>query len=110
MSPLARSLRRLLQRGVRSGRRAAYHTVPPRPSATLGFARITARNFSERARAVIPPSYSEKDQEVVDSVQLLLEKRIRPVVQQDGGDVAFLSYDPETGKFSMHFDPTDGVC
>ncbi|ORM39985.1 NifU-like protein [Babesia sp. Xinjiang] len=56
-----------------------------------------ARAFSERARAVVPDRYNEKDQEVVDSIKMLLDKRIAPVVQQDGGNVSFVSYDPETG-------------
>eukprot|EP00371_Babesia_bovis_P003179 XP_001611826.1 NifU-like domain containing protein [Babesia bovis T2Bo] len=55
------------------------------------------RYLSTRERAVVPSSYSEADLEVVDSIKLLIDKRIAPVVRQDGGDVSFISYDPETG-------------
>nr|PVC51274.1 hypothetical protein MACL_00001661 [Theileria orientalis] len=53
------------------------------------------RGFS--SKAVIPESYSEQETEVVESIKMLIEKRIRPVIQQDGGDVSFVSYDPSTG-------------
>ncbi|AFZ81298.1 ankyrin repeat domain-containing protein [Theileria equi strain WA] len=55
------------------------------------------RTFSTNNRAVIPTSYTKAELEVVDSIKMLIEKRIRPVVQQDGGDVDFVSFDPATG-------------
>ncbi|KAK2196525.1 bifunctional NIF system FeS cluster assembly [Babesia duncani] len=42
-------------------------------------------------------NYTPEQQETVDSIKMLIEKRIRPVVQQDGGDVHFVSYDAEQG-------------
>lgn len=35
--------------------------------------------------------------QVVAMIKELLETRIRPTVQQDGGDIAFRGFDPETG-------------
>ncbi|CDR96803.1 NifU-like domain containing protein, putative [Babesia bigemina] len=94
---LSRSLPRLFTQACRSRCRALPCHVPPTSARHFGPSCEFRRRFSDRARAVIPSSYSEKDLEVVESIQLLLEKRIRPVVQQDGGDVTFVSYDPETG-------------
>lgn len=55
------------------------------------------RKFSTVTKAVIPESYSDEDIETVESIKILIDKRIRPVIQQDGGDVSFVSYDPSTG-------------
>ncbi|KAK1933244.1 NifU-like domain containing protein [Babesia divergens] len=65
------------------------------------------RHFSERPRAVFPPSYNEQELEVVESIKVLIEKRIKPVVQQDGGDLSFLSYDPTTGYVYVRL---SGAC
>uniref|UniRef100_A0A061SJI6 Nifu-like protein mitochondrial-like n=1 Tax=Tetraselmis sp. GSL018 TaxID=582737 RepID=A0A061SJI6_9CHLO len=39
----------------------------------------------------------EDDSEVVAMIKELLETRIRPAVAEDGGDIAFKSFDPDTG-------------
>ena len=31
-------------------------------------------------------------------IKELLDTRIRPTVMEDGGDIAFVSFDPDTGK------------
>jgi Fe-S cluster biogenesis protein NfuA len=36
----------------------------------------------------------QDDDEVVAMIKELLETRIRPAVQEDGGDIMFKSYDP----------------
>ncbi|GFE53320.1 hypothetical protein protein [Babesia ovis] len=65
------------------------------------------RSLSTRARAVIPPDYSEADMEIVNAIKLLIDKRIAPVVRQDGGEVSFISYDPETGYVYVRL---SGAC
>ncbi len=49
-------------------------------------------------------SYSEEDQKIVDVVMDLVEARVRPQLQDDGGDVAFKSYDPTNGMVVLEMD------
>ena len=37
--------------------------------------------------------YSEKEKEIVDQIEELLDQRIKPAVAQDGGDINFVKYD-----------------
>lgn len=46
-------------------------------------------------------SISPDDSEVVASIKELLETRIRPVVQDDGGDVLFKGFEEATGVVSL---------
>lgn len=39
----------------------------------------------------------EEDSEVVELIKELLDERIRPMVQEDGGDIFFISFDENTG-------------
>jgi len=39
----------------------------------------------------------EDDSEVVQAIKELLDTRIRPTVQEDGGDIRFVSFDEDTG-------------
>jgi Fe-S cluster biogenesis protein NfuA len=39
----------------------------------------------------------DSDDEVVAMVKELLETRIRPAVQEDGGDIRYIGFEPETG-------------
>lgn len=39
------------------------------------------------------PKYREEDSEVVGMIQELLETRIRPAIQEDGGDIEFRGFD-----------------
>jgi Fe-S cluster biogenesis protein NfuA len=39
----------------------------------------------------------ETDDEVVAAIKELMETRVRPSVQEDGGDIFFVGFDPETG-------------
>lgn len=41
--------------------------------------------------------YAEDQSEIVMLIQELLEERIRPMVQEDGGDIFFKGFDEETG-------------
>ena len=40
---------------------------------------------------------AEEDSEVVSMIKELIESRIRPAVQEDGGDIAFVRFDSGTG-------------
>ncbi|ORY64435.1 NifU-like protein [Pseudomassariella vexata] len=46
-------------------------------------------------------SYNENDSEVVGMIKELLETRIRPAIQEDGGDIDFRGFDEETGYVSL---------
>jgi len=43
----------------------------------------------------------EDDDEVVAMIKELLETRIRPAVQEDGGDIKYVGFDPHTGIVSV---------
>lgn len=49
-------------------------------------------------------SYSEKEQKIVDSIIELIETRVQPQLQEDGGDVGFKSYDPADGVVVLEMD------
>ncbi|KAK2742485.1 hypothetical protein FQN57_005376 [Myotisia sp. PD_48] len=48
------------------------------------------RNASQNEDNV---KYNEEDQEIVEMIQELLETRIRPAIQEDGGDIDFRGYE-----------------
>ena len=41
------------------------------------------------------------DSETIQFIKEVLGSRIRPTVQEDGGDVRFVSFDEETGKLVL---------
>jgi len=43
----------------------------------------------------------DDDDEVVAMIKELLDTRIRPTVIEDGGDITFISFDPETGLLQL---------
>lgn len=49
-------------------------------------------------------SYSEADQRIVDAVIALIEGRIRPQLNEDGGDIVFKAYDPTEGLVILEMD------
>lgn len=44
---------------------------------------------------------NEDDDEVVELIKELLEERIRPMVQEDGGDIFYQSFDHDTGVVTV---------
>lgn len=50
-------------------------------------------------------TYSESDQEIVETIKELLETRVRPAVAQDGGDIIFHSFVDGIVHLEMH-----GAC
>ncbi|KAL0401526.1 UNVERIFIED_CONTAM: NifU-like protein 4, mitochondrial [Sesamum latifolium] len=49
----------------------------------------------------------EDDSETVAMIKELLETRIRPAVQDDGGDIEYVGFDPETGIVKLRM---QGAC
>ncbi|KAG8380627.1 hypothetical protein BUALT_Bualt06G0035300 [Buddleja alternifolia] len=49
----------------------------------------------------------EDDSETVAMIKELLETRIRPTVQDDGGDIEYVGFDPETGIVKLRM---QGAC
>ncbi|XP_051231010.1 nifU-like protein 4, mitochondrial [Lolium perenne] len=49
----------------------------------------------------------EDDSEIVAMIKELLETRIRPAVQDDGGDIEYRGFDPETGIVKLQM---QGAC
>ena len=52
-------------------------------------------------------SAAAEDSEVVAMIKELIESRIRPAVQEDGGDIAFMGFDEATGVCSVQM---QGSC
>ncbi len=52
-------------------------------------------------------SYSPEAAEIVREIKDILETRVRPAVAQDGGDILFSRFEPETGVVWLHM---RGAC
>jgi Fe-S cluster biogenesis protein NfuA len=52
-------------------------------------------------------AYEGESAEVVAEIKSLLDSRIRPAVAQDGGDILFSKFEPETGVLWLHM---RGAC
>ncbi len=59
------------------------------------------------APAADEPVYEGETAEIVEEIKELIETRVRPAVAQDGGDIIFDRFDPETGVVSLHM---RGAC
>lgn len=67
-----------------------------------------------------PIILDEKDQEIAEDgeevdetvamIKELLDTRIRPTVQEDGGDVQFVSFNPETGVVGLKLQGACSTC
>jgi Fe-S cluster biogenesis protein NfuA len=51
-------------------------------------------------------SYSKEEQKIVDSIVELIDTRVQPQLRDDGGDVAFKSFDPTDGVVVLEMDST----
>ena len=51
--------------------------------------------------------YEGDTAEIVEEIKQLIETRVRPAVAQDGGDIVFDRFDPETGVVTRHM---RGAC
>jgi len=59
---------------------------------------------------VDPNAVLEDDDEVVALIKELLEQRIRPAVQEDGGDILFHTFDTETGLVHLQLAGSCAGC
>lgn len=69
----------------------------------------TVRESSEVGYDVRLPKFelTEEDQEVSEMIDELIQTRIRPAIQDDGGDIVFRGYDPKTGTVYLKL---QGAC
>ncbi len=44
---------------------------------------------------------NKKQQQVAETLKLLIEEKIRPAIQQHGGDIKFIAYDNGTLKIEL---------
>lgn len=52
----------------------------------------------------------DTDDEVVAMIKELMESRIRPAVQEDGGDIFYVGFEPETGIVSVRLAGSCSGC
>ncbi|XP_047324061.1 nifU-like protein 4, mitochondrial [Impatiens glandulifera] len=57
--------------------------------------------------AAMDTAINEEDSEIVAMIKELLETRIRPAVQDDGGDIEYRGFDPDTGIVKLRM---QGAC
>ncbi|OWM64045.1 hypothetical protein CDL15_Pgr011499 [Punica granatum] len=63
--------------------------------------------LDSKAAAAMDTAISEDDSEIVAMIKELLETRIRPAVQDDGGDIVYRGFDPDTGIVKLQM---QGAC
>ncbi|KAJ7970563.1 nifU-like protein 4, mitochondrial [Quillaja saponaria] len=63
--------------------------------------------LDSKAAAAMDTAIHEDDSETVAMIKELLETRIRPAVQDDGGDIEYREFDPETGVVKLRM---QGAC
>ncbi|CAO2820516.1 unnamed protein product [Amaranthus hypochondriacus] len=63
--------------------------------------------LDENAAAAKDTAIHDDDSETVAMIKELLETRIRPAVQDDGGDIVYRGFDPETGIVKLRM---QGAC
>nr|CAD1816922.1 unnamed protein product [Ananas comosus var. bracteatus] len=63
--------------------------------------------LDSNAAASMDTAIHEDDSEIVAMIKELLETRIRPAVQDDGGDIEYRGFDPETGIVKLRM---QGAC
>lgn len=69
----------------------------------------TVRESSEVGYDVRLPKFelNEEEQEISEMIDELIQTRIRPAIQDDGGDIVFRGYDPKTGTVYLKL---QGAC
>ncbi|KAI3737154.1 hypothetical protein L2E82_27149 [Cichorium intybus] len=63
--------------------------------------------LDSKTAASMDTAIHEDDSEIVAMIKELLETRIRPAVQDDGGDIEYIGFDPETGVVKLKM---QGAC
>lgn len=69
----------------------------------------TIKDADNAGYEVAAPKFelSEEDEEVSDMIDELIQTRIRPAIQDDGGDIQYRAYDPKTGTVYLKL---QGAC
>ncbi|EYU38101.1 hypothetical protein MIMGU_mgv1a024847mg [Erythranthe guttata] len=63
--------------------------------------------LDSNSAASMDTAIKEDDSEVVAMIKELLETRIRPAVQDDGGDIEYVGFDPDSGIVKLRM---QGAC
>ncbi|KAI3470601.1 hypothetical protein Pfo_027264 [Paulownia fortunei] len=63
--------------------------------------------LDSNSAASMDTAIHEDDSEIVAMIKELLETRIRPAVQDDGGDIEYVGFDPDTGIVRLRM---QGAC
>uniref|UniRef100_A0A2P2LN41 NifU-like protein 4 n=1 Tax=Rhizophora mucronata TaxID=61149 RepID=A0A2P2LN41_RHIMU len=66
--------------------------------------------LDSQAEAAKDTAIQEDDSETVAMIKELLETRIRPTVQEDGGDIEYRRFDPETGVVKLRMQGSCSGC
>jgi Fe-S cluster biogenesis protein NfuA len=74
---------------------------------TSGAPMLREGSSSRPAEPEAEPVYEGDAIQIVAEIKDLLDTRIRPAVAQDGGDILFNRFDPETGVVFLHM---KGAC
>jgi Fe-S cluster biogenesis protein NfuA len=74
---------------------------------TSGAPMLREGGAAEAAASEAEPVYEGDAIQIVAEIKDLLDTRIRPAVAQDGGDILFNRFDPETGVVFLHM---KGAC
>ena len=54
--------------------------------------------------------FKDGDPDIVYQVKYMIDTKVRPAVAQDGGDIIFKGFDPETGIVSLHLQGSCAGC
>mmetsp|Transcript_27845 Transcript_27845/g.26896 ORF Transcript_27845/g.26896 Transcript_27845/m.26896 type:complete len:80 (-) Transcript_27845:99-338(-) len=61
----------------------------------------------------LPPAdtlINEDDSEAVQLIKEIIDQRVRPFVQEDGGDITYASFDEETGIVKLKMQGSCAHC
>jgi Fe-S cluster biogenesis protein NfuA len=70
----------------------------------------TLRSLSDAASGPSDTAADDDDDEVVQLIKELLDTRIRPAVQEDGGDIVFKGFDEDTGVVLLQLQGSCASC
>jgi Fe-S cluster biogenesis protein NfuA len=79
-------------------------------AAIMDFYASGAPVMTDEANMPGTTTVNEDDSEVVQLIKELLDTRIRPAVQDDGGDINFVSFDEETGVVVVQLQGACSTC
>jgi len=79
-------------------------------SSIMDFYASGAKILADEASSAQDTVISEDDSEVVALIKELLDTRIRPAVQDDGGDIHYVSFDEDTGLVTVKLQGACSTC